>query len=148
VESWLKSNRVKAIKFCNDTEIFKFFKIASARRSATITGQEGRNFYVQNTARLKATEDPTLEKWLLGNPLPGFTHSGDRTYVKTINAASSITINFIGTSAATVTLTIYCHSLPMASGKKTNKALAKYIEVNIWTPLVRKFTFNGVNKLF
>ena len=148
IEDWLRSNRVKAIKFCNDTEIFKHFTIATAKRTAAITGQHGRNFYVENVARLKAIEDPTLEKWLLNNPMPGFTDNGDRSYTRTVNAAASITINFIGSSSATVTLNIYCHSLPVIEGKKTNKALAKYIETQMWSPLVRRFKFNGVTKLF
>ena len=148
IEDWLKSNRVKAVKYCNDTELFKMFTIASARRTAEVTGQAGRNFYVENIARLKANEDPTLEKWLLGNPLPGFTKIEERSYKKEINAATLIVINFIGSSAATVTLNVYCHSLPMVTGKKTNKAMAKHIETKIWTPLVRKHPFNGVQKLF
>ena len=148
IEDWLRSNRAKAIKFCNDTEIFKHFKISTAKRTAAITGQHGRNFYVENVARLKAIEDPTLEKWLLNNPMPGFIDNGDRSYTRAVNAASSITVNFTGSTSATVTLNIYCHSLPVIEGKKTNKALAKYIETQMWTPLVRRFKFNGVTKLF
>jgi hypothetical protein len=148
IEDWLKSNRVKAVKYCNDTELFKFFTISSATRTAAVAGQAERNFHVVNTARLKANEDPTLEKWLLGNPLPGFTKIEERSYKKEINAATSIVINFIGSSAATVVLSIYCHSLPIVSGKKTHKALAKHIETKIWTPMVRKYPFNGVKKLF
>jgi hypothetical protein len=148
IEDWLKSNRVKAIKYCNDTGIFKHFKVVSAKRTACVTGQQGRNFYVENVARLKAIEDPTLRTWLTTNPLPGFTDNGDGSYTKTINAASTITINFIGVNGATVTLNIYCHSLPLVEGKKTHKALAKHIETKIWTPLVRRFKFNGVTKLF
>lgn len=148
IEAWLKSNRVKAIKYCNDTEIFKHFRIVSGKRTVVVTGQQGRNFYVENTARLKAIEDPTLKSWLTGSPMPGFTDNGDGSFTRNINAASTITVNFIGMNGATVTLNIYCHSLPIIEGKRTNKALAKYIETKIWTPLVRRFKFNGVTKLF
>ena len=148
IEDWLKSNRVKAIKYCNDVDLFKHFKVVSAKRTAAITGQGGRNFYVENVAKLRALEDPTLRTWLTSNPMPGFVDNHDGSFTKTINAASTITVNFIGINGATVTLSIYCHSLPFVAGKKTHKALARYIETNIWTPLVRKFPFRGVSKLF
>ena len=148
IDDWLKSNRVKAIKYCNDVDLFKHFTVVSAKRTAAITGQGGRNFYVENVAKLRALEDPTIKTWLTSNPMPGFTDNHDGSYTKTINAAASITVNFISANGGTVTLTIHCHSLPFVASKKTHKALAKHIETNIWTPLVRKFPFRGVSKLF
>lgn len=153
IEAWLKSNRVKAIKYCDDTEIFKHFTIKSVKRSAVITGPQGGNFYVENVAQLKAIEDPTLQKWLVTAPMPGFLNNGDGSYTKTINAASSVTVNFIGSTKATLTLNIFCHSLPIVTAKGgsavTKKALAKFIETKMWSPLVKRFKFKGIgSKLF
>jgi hypothetical protein len=144
VVNWLKVNRLQCIRYANDTEIFKHFQIASVKRSVLVAGQADRNFIVQNTAKLKAVDDPTIDRWLITHPMPGFLTMGNGKYCRQVNAATSIEINFTGRTSATISLTIYSHSLPIVPAHKTKKALAKYIETKIWVPLVEKYRFNGI----
>lgn len=146
----LKSNRIKAIKCVDDIGIFEHFTIRSiTRRTAVIGGPEGRNFYVENVAKLHSVNDPTLENWLLNSPLPGFVGVAERSYEKSINAATTLTINFTSKTSASIILRIDCHSMPMIPHKKTTQSMARFIESKIWDPLVQKYKFNGAkNKMF
>ena len=144
IESWLKSNRLKCIKYADDSGIFKHFNIRSVKRTVSVSGQQDRNFFVKNVAQLKAIEDPTLEKWLLTNPMPGFVSNNAGLYTKNVNAATRIEVNFSSRTSATIALEIYCHSLPVVPNKQTKKALAKHIETNMWVPLVKRYKFSGI----
>ena len=150
IASSLKANRVQAIKACDDTEIFKHFSIRSiVRRVAVLNGQDGRNFYVENVAKLHAVKDPTLERWLLSSPLPGFIQPEAGRYEKLVNAATTVTINFTSKAVATITLCIHCHSMPMIPHRKTTQSMARFIESKIWDPIVQKYRFKDVGrKLF
>lgn len=154
IEDWLKSNRVKAIKYCNDTDIFKKFGIRSVKRTVKVMGEYGeRKFVIMVEARLKAIEDPTLEKWLLEAPIPGFVRQGNvgKLYTKAVNSAASIDFN-LSSRTPTVTVSILCHSIPMIPNRRgtvTLKALAKHIETEMWLPIVRRVKFKNVGtKLF
>lgn len=146
----LKANRLQAIKCGDDTGIFDHFTIRSViRRVAVLSGQDGKNFYVQNEAKLQAVKDPTLESWLLSSPLPGFFKAGERSYEKLVNAATLISINFSSKTNASISLRIECHSMPMIPHKKTTQSMARFIESKIWDPLVQRYRFKGAkNKMF
>lgn len=148
---WLKSNRVKTIKYCNEANLFKNFGIRSVRRSVKVLGAYGeRKFVICVEAKLKAIEDPTLEKWLLENPIPGFIRKG-KLCVRDVNSAVAIEFN-LSSKEPSVTVNILCHSIPMIPNRRgavTLKALAKYVEQEMWMPLVRRMKFKNVGtKLF
>lgn len=154
IADWLLSNRVKVIKFCDEIDLFKLFAIRSVTRTVKVLGAYGdRKFVVVNVARLKAIEDPTIEKWLTEAPLPGFLRLGPtvKIYKKEVNSAVTIEFNLSG-KAPTVKMNILCHAIPMIPNRKGSvnlKAVAKYIEQDVWLPLVRRVKFKNVgSKLF
>ncbi len=148
IESWLASNRVKAVDYCNKIQLFKNMAIKSVKRTAEVNEK---NFTVHSQAITKVLVDPTLGSWLSTNPIPGFALRESGCYEEQINAATTVKINFIG-NYAEINLSIFCHSIPNILNAKSSVSrakLAKHIEKSIWTSLIKKYKFNGTqNKLF
>lgn len=143
----LLSNRIQAIKACDEANLFATCKIKSVLHRVAIV--EGNTFFVENTAKLKSSEDPTIQKWLMGSPIPGFTKISDKLYQKQVNAATTVTINFMRRDYTTISLKISCHSVPLVPNRKASQTLARYIESKIWDPLVDAYKFKGAeNKKF